>query len=552
MLDLPELLDNVLRRLGRHDLSQCAQVNKQWHALTIPYLWRDLICIHSDNTRGKAFSRIVLEDYLQEKGSEEGPQQSSALSKYGPLIRLLPNPRDLVNALQAQVYTQQGNEPTAHELLFHLFKHSSKAQVISLGYEFKDPESDEMKSILAFTLPRLRSLYIQGSLQGTRSEFFKFKSVLGLCSTTLRFLDVGMSVLRANEAADMEDKATEDELDCWTSLEELTLRHNHDTWDAGQFWSWIWKRCGHVNHLRVRKIGKSTPSLLQAMLAHMPNLQKITVGDYSILRDMPYLDAEMGDMPYLNAEMSDDVVAALFSGSRHGWKSVSIWGTVNFGQESMNTLAMHYSTLEEFYIDGHCGLPSSDLVQVLKSCPHLHTLSYADSCYDCYTVHGSTFVDLDPDTGLLKPWLCEGSLKSLTVKIHGIPRPNSEEESTLNVEEYPGQGREMQSQVCDRLGRLTSLESLRLHDECGALQSDCLEMSLESGLDKLSGLKSMKELCVGRMATKIGIKEVQWMAENWPKFSVIRGLDEDRDVEAAINAMQLETIALSSIETTLD
>ncbi|KAK3811093.1 MAG: hypothetical protein J3Q66DRAFT_58718 [Benniella sp.] len=522
MLDLPELLDNVLRRLGRHDLSQCAQVNKQWHALTIPYLWRDLICIHSGNARGEAFSKIVLEDYLQEKGSEEGSQQPSALSKYGPLIQRLPILVNLETALRSQACTQQDNGPTTNDLLLHFFKFTSKAQVEFLHYQFKDPESDEMKLILAFTLPRLRSLYIQGSLQGTQSGLFKFKSVLGLCSTTLRVLKVNMSVLRADEAVDMEDKATEDELDCWTSLEVLTLRHYSDTWDAGPFWLWMWKRCGQVNHLRVHEIDKSTSSLVQAMLAHMPNLQKITVGDDSTLRDIPHM----------NAEMEDDVVAALLSGSRHGWKSVSIRGTVNFGQETMNTLAMHYSTLEEFYINDRCDMPSSDLVQVLSSCPHLHTLSYADDCYDCYTVHGSTFVDLDPDTGLLKPWLCEGSLKRLTVKIHGIPRPNLEEESALNVEGYPGQGREVQSQVYDRLGRLTSLESLRLHDECGALQSDCLEMSLESGLDKLSGLKSLKELCVGRMATKIGIKEVQWMAENWPKFSVIRGFDEDRDVEA--------------------
>jgi hypothetical protein len=284
----------------------------------------------------------------------------------------------------------------------------------------------------------------------------------------------------------------------------------------------MWKRCGQVSHLKVHKIDKSTPSLVQAMLAHMPNLQEITVGDYSSLRDIPNLNAVMGD----------DVVAALFSGSRHGWKSVSIRATVNLGQETMNALAMHYSTLENLCIDGHYDLLNRDLVQILRHCPHLHTLWYMDTSNDCSTVDSSTFIDLDPDTGLHKPWLCEGPLKSLTVRIDGIPRPDSEGESTLNVEEYPGRGREIQSQVYDRLGRLTSLETLRLGDEYGTLQSDSLEMSLESGLDKLSGLKSLKELNVGRMATKIGVKEVQWMVENWPKFSVICGLDEERDVEA--------------------
>jgi hypothetical protein len=49
-------------------------------------------------------------------------------------------------------------------------------------------------------------------------------------------------------------------------------------------------------------------------------------------------------------------------------------------------------------------------------------------------------------------------------------------------------------------------------------------MSLESGLEKLSGLKSLEELSVVGLATKIGDKEIQWMAENWPKLRVIYGV----------------------------
>jgi hypothetical protein len=31
------------------------------------------------------------------------------------------------------------------------------------------------------------------------------------------------------------------------------------------------------------------------------------------------------------------------------------------------------------------------------------------------------------------------------------------------------------------------------------------------------------------MKTKIGIKEIQWMTEHWPKLRVLRGLDESDD-----------------------
>jgi len=126
MLDLPELHDKVLQHLSRHSLTQCAQVNKKWHALTIPHLWRNLTCVCLGYARRAAFSRIVLEDYLaeqrrqelQENGRKLEQTPPSALSKYGPWIRLLPNTQELLeHVLWPQVRTRQGHPPTAHDLL---------------------------------------------------------------------------------------------------------------------------------------------------------------------------------------------------------------------------------------------------------------------------------------------------------------------------------------------------------------------------------------------------------------------------------------------------
>jgi hypothetical protein len=517
MLDLPELLERVFQLLNPHDLTRCAQVNKQWHALVIPHLWRDLTCVCSGDARRRVFGRIVLEDYLQENGYVKGPSQPTALSKYGHLIRLLPGPMDLESALHSQGFHRQC---TAHDLLLHIFKRSSKAQVNSLHHKLVEFESDKSKSVLAFTLPRLRRLNIRGSLQG-HPWLFNFKSVLDQCSTTLECLDVDIDIPPSDQAIDMKDEATGNESVGWTSLKNLILRHSADTWDAGPFWTWMCKRCSQVESLVVRRINKSTPGLVQAMLTHMPNLRGIAMGDFNISEFFRNREDEM----------EDDVIAALLSGSRHGWKSVSVKTTAKLGPKSVNALAMHYSTLEEFYIDGNNDVPSSDLVQILRSCPHLHTFCYTNMTNGSSAVYGEAFIDLDPDTGLLMPWLCEGSLKMLDIKIAGIQRPDLD--MCALVEAYPGQGREIQSQLYDRLGRLTHLETLRLGDGFGGSQYDCLEMSLESGLDKLSGLKSLKKLNVGRLETKIGINEVQWMVENWPELSIVGGLGVHRwDMEA--------------------
>ena len=60
----------------------------------------------------------------------------------------------------------------------------------------------------------------------------------------------------------------------------------------------------------------------------------------------------------------------------------------------------------------------------------------------------------------------------------------------------------------------------------------------ESGLDKLSGIKRLKELYVLSDETKIGIKEVQWMVGNWPRLRVHRGLDKDKDHKEAVRWLQ--------------
>lgn len=49
-------------------------------------------------------------------------------------------------------------------------------------------------------------------------------------------------------------------------------------------------------------------------------------------------------------------------------------------------------------------------------------------------------------------------------------------------------------------------------------------MSLESGLDRLSGLVNLVELDVSGMRARIGVNEVEWMTQHWPRLRIISGL----------------------------
>ncbi|KAK3846512.1 MAG: hypothetical protein J3R72DRAFT_433968 [Linnemannia gamsii] len=92
----------------------------------------------------------------------------------------------------------------------------------------------------------------------------------------------------------------------------------------------------------------------------------------------------------------------------------------------------------------------------------------------------------------------------------------------------------LQQHVCQHLSTLTSLQELCLGVEptdeldfrgcLHGVQEDCLDFSLESGLDRLEDLKELRVFSVMRMKHKIRLEEVKWMVANWPKLEAVPGL----------------------------
>ncbi|KAF9204536.1 hypothetical protein BGZ49_005177 [Haplosporangium sp. Z 27] len=214
-----------------------------------------------------------------------------------------------------------------------------------------------------------------------------------------------------------------------------------------------------------------------------------------------------------------------------GWKSVEIRPSAEFHEASKSALIKHYSTIEDLFV-ASVKYSSEELRLLLSSAPNLQTLiTITDGEYiygPIPQIDSSIFIDQDPDTGLLRPWACESSLKDLRVRIGDISDGENEE------------AQHVQHQVYERLSRFTKLEKLWLGgnphpyddydsgngDEWGLydFQHDGLVMSLRSALDKLKGLKELRVLSVSRMYTLIGMEEIKWMVEHWPKLRVIRGI----------------------------
>ncbi|KAG0227583.1 hypothetical protein BGX31_006902 [Mortierella sp. GBA43] len=319
------------------------------------------------------------------------------------------------------------------------------------------------------------------------------KDLLDRCSSTLENLYVDVSVhvnedrKAAKEHVDAGSKGHND----WTSLRKLSLQVSNSNPDSMALCAWLWKRCSHVERLEIWEADGAVSSLVEGMMNSMDNLNEIILGE------------RLGD----TAKVTDFEVAALLSGSRKGWKVVRVGNAANFKEAAMGALVKHFPTLEEFISSGCNDIACENLVQVLSSCPNLHTLvdAYEDASLRDSRLHASTFIDLDYTTGTYRTWACESSLRAFKVKVAGIPRPGLRGAWVVK-ETYPGEGQLMQDLVYGRLARLTNLETLwlgmRPYEAYAFLkkpmkiQSDCVEMSLESGLHRLSGLKKLKELSV--------------------------------------------------------
>ncbi|KAF9983261.1 hypothetical protein BGZ65_001995 [Modicella reniformis] len=518
MLGLPEIDEKIYKKLSHHDLAQCARVCKKWHRRAIPYLWHQLDIPFLNHG---VFHKMILEDYLYEQlhPRSEGENFKQAvephiqerpsplpLAKYGHWIRQLPQPCGLLNYFESpfncfirsqEAPTGQVKEPTASQLLRHIYKRCPNLQVYFLYVTEYYPFEDISKTIAEFLLPTVRilSMYI--------SDPWYLKYLLDHCTDTLAELSLWVDIPHDAAWNDKEDQQLQDESRTLGSLKKLILEKAYDDSVSKSFWPWLYKRCRYVERLEVLHV-QDIQSLADSMLTYMPNLSEIRFGDQDY-------------------NLNDKDISMLLSGSRQGWKVVEFEQTMMLilWKVAQEALTKHFPTLEKLILDDHHDYRGYDFTPILLSSPNLYSL----------TVFAIDHLSLCSP----KTWPYATTLRVLKIKIVNIPRPDLKDYEIVQ-ETYSGEGRQIQLQVYDRLARLTNLETLWLGNPNRRNQKDCLEMSLESGMHKLAGLKSLKELQVTGMKTRIGLEEVQWMTENWPKIRTIM-FDDGNDAPDKLEAV---------------
>ncbi|KAF9934483.1 hypothetical protein FBU30_001976 [Linnemannia zychae] len=199
--------------------------------------------------------------------------------------------------------------------------------------------------------------------------------------------------------------------------------------------------------------------------------------------------------------------------------------------------------LQKIYVEFAEGMPSQDIENILHHGRELRMFR---------SFHFPKLIIKNPSS-LLLPWNCRW-MRSLYLEFGGIPRPDvlidyrgqSFPQGTPLHSGTMEESRQVQQRIYDLLAGLKCLEELFLgkytrqywlvfeRSERGRVyydkgfQSECLEMSLESGMGVLSCLKAMQYLRVENMEHRIGERELWWMQANWPNLTSVIGVTNNR------------------------
>lgn len=325
----------------------------------------------------------------------------------------------------------------------------------------------------------------------------------------------------------------------------------------------------HLVTLRIQ--GGITKMVFFSLLANLPNLQDLTTG--SLYKNYTGHDG----FPRSEIKFAPSRLQRLHFTER------------NYGPEKdeHRMLSEILPWVPDLIQIGLTYLDHNTAIAIVFNCPRLQsfrhiarTSTIRRHCQDSGVVNSLGIVlcnsvlmtefdgvrqEIEARSMLLNPWICEG-LVVLRLQIIGVTRLTEEEEidyrqgllfrrlnrvlseaETRALEKYE-KVREQHQMIYGQLAKLVHLTDLELgmeyrnlavrwgtrmiirgaqiYKDYGDPFPDTLELSLASGLDRLSTLTKLEVFGFESVDHRIDEEELSWMAEKWPRLRVMRGLHE--------------------------
>ncbi|KAG0219171.1 hypothetical protein BGX31_011374 [Mortierella sp. GBA43] len=180
----------------------------------------------------------------------------------------------------------------------------------------------------------------------------------------------------------------------------------------------------------------------------------------------------------------------------------------SFGPDSMDLLRPHFANLRALELRPMVGAITTIAQEIMSSCPLLEQLTVPR--VDAAVVAKG------------KPWVCL-KLKALNMSFWFDQHTHSD----------------FQPFVFDQLSRLTRLQDLFVWTikDAEADSSPNLDFRLESGLDKLSTLSSLRIVCLSEVDQNMTDLEIDWILEHWTNLICVYGmLNQDGGVNDNLKA----------------
>ncbi|KAF9132550.1 hypothetical protein BGW39_011815 [Mortierella sp. 14UC] len=548
----PELVREIASYLTKRDILQTVTVNKLWNSIWTPFLWANFTVV-----AGSALTREVIDKMYQQTLARHGSHIRNMFIRNEAHVKVLQvlcqavKPASLLNLSSLCVSTLLHLEKDVDRLV-EIIGRSPQLRVLEIiNMPVPCEWFERLLAVIAPGLARLKKLRLMHMHVHPKVTPLALRTFLETCSPELETLVIkfghscplGLSV--APPPTTIEGTKVHPKL----KVLELQIGYTSSSGHLEPVFPWV---------LNTFLEGCTGLEIVDDRIPAFEGNRLWTTDDASITnilrRNLGVHFQRCLQMPSAySGPISDDSgvseLLSTYNADSSGIKSV--WQAINLGQcpydditEAESKAIVQAASQRGFQwlvINDQYWLTSEELLTILRQCP---TLRVIDCGYERYPTVSAQDV-------ILQPWSCKW-LKSLHLIIAGIPRPDIKTDCmdkpipagdplhSGTMEE----SRVLQRKVYAQLGALVCLEELCLgyskardivtevSDKDSQvvrkyypfLQLTCLELTLESGLDLLSELKSLESFSVWGMDHRIGKKELLWMQRNWHSVRRVFGL----------------------------
>ncbi|KAG0363524.1 hypothetical protein BGZ54_008120 [Gamsiella multidivaricata] len=470
-LDLPEIRGLLRTHLSIQDLLQCILVNRVWNASFLPAIWAE-VTLTPTSFAGRSTPDI------------------ESMERHSHLIQHL--------VLQDMLGHTQQPPPCPNLQTLH----------ISMTFRARAESCQDIKESLTLVLQRYPSIQYLGLMRAcpdweTVAELKYLKqlelvkldanaaSMSGFWRMCMRLEALSLTCINIPNLTQLQDQTT------FETLKSLKIHHLETLPSAGQVEMVL--RCPNLKilHMQANTSDQGRRTTTQSIyLSFADNWSKLWLRYH--------------DYP----KISDEDEARILKHLRH----CVDWGVVGtgFGPCSFQALQdHHFATIERLDLTGCLSVTSAMAQLVLTSCPLLKK-------FQAIRIYAQ---DIVTD----RHWVCT-ALDTLCVFIDFEPL---QEEATTRTDDVDSDTA-LQKQVFEQLSFLHSLKILYIgcQLEDVPLRSGTrrgLDFRLCKGLDLMRSLRKLNLIDFGRVTQKMGLDEVEWIAEHWKCLKEIHGIANEQE-----------------------